>query len=122
LPSSQTLVVAVFAATLSLAPVAFTQSAFANQSGKASWYSLPGNKTACGERMNPKAMTAAHRTLPCGTKIKVTNKRTGKSVIVRVNDRGPFTKGRIVDVSKSAGQKLGMIGAGVATVSVSVVD
>jgi rare lipoprotein A len=95
---------------------------FAKQNGKGSWYSLPGNKTACGERMNPKALTAAHRTLPCGTKIKVTNKKNGKSVVVRVNDRGPFIKGRIVDVSKAAGVRIGMIGTGVATVNVTVVE
>jgi rare lipoprotein A len=117
LSSSTTLALA-----LSLATLAFAPGAQANQSGKASWYSLPGNRTACGERMNPKAMTAAHRTLPCGTKIKVTNKRTGKSVIVRVNDRGPFVRGRIVDVSKSAGQKIGLVATGVAAVTVSVLD
>jgi rare lipoprotein A len=92
------------------------------QQGKASWYSLPGNKTACGERMNPRALTAAHRLLPCGTRIKVTNRKNGKSVVVRVNDRGPFVRGRVVDVSKSAGAKLGMIGTGTASVSVSVLD
>jgi rare lipoprotein A len=99
-----------------------TGLAEAKQSGKASWYSLPGNRTACGEKMNPRAYTAAHRTLPCGTRIRVTNKRNGKSVVVRVNDRGPFVRGRVVDVSKSAGAKIGMIGSGVATVSVVVID
>jgi rare lipoprotein A len=99
-----------------------TAPAFAKQTGKASWYSLPGNRTACGEKMNPRAYTAAHRTLPCGTRIKVTNRKNGKSVVVRVNDRGPFVRGRIVDVSKSAGAKIGMLGSGVATVSVAVVD
>jgi rare lipoprotein A len=112
------------AAAMALAAAAAFAPApvFAKQTGKASWYSLPGNRTACGERMNPRAYTAAHRTLPCGTRIKVTNKRNGKSVVVRVNDRGPFVRGRVVDVSKSAGAKLGMIGTGVATVSVAVVD
>jgi rare lipoprotein A len=111
-----------FIALSALALIAATTPSFAKQNGKGSWYSLPGNKTACGERMNPKAFTAAHRTLPCGTKIKVTNRKNGKSVVVRVNDRGPFIKGRIVDVSKAAGVKIGMIGTGVATVNVTVVD
>jgi rare lipoprotein A len=110
----------IFASVLVTIP--FAAPAFATQSGKASWYSLPGNKTACGQRMNPKAMTAAHKTLPCGTRIKVTNKKNGKSVVVTVNDRGPFVRGRVVDVSKSAGQRLGMLGSGVATVSVTVID
>lgn len=82
------------------------------QCGKASWYSLPGNKTANGERMNPSAMTAAHRSLPFGTKIKVTNQRNGKAIMVRVNDRGPFVKGRVLDVSRAAANALGFVGAG----------
>jgi rare lipoprotein A len=109
--------IAVFAST---AP--FATMAGAEQSGRASWYSLPGNRTACGEKMNPRAMTAAHRTLPCGTKIKVTNKNNGRSVIVRVNDRGPFIRGRVVDVSKAAGQRIGLVATGVAPVRVTVVD
>ncbi len=66
--------------------------------------------------MNPAAMTAAHRTLPFGTKLKVTNKRNGKSVIVRINDRGPFIKGRVIDLSKAAAKKLGFIDKGVAKI------
>jgi rare lipoprotein A len=81
------------------------------QCGRASWYALT-SKTASGERMNPSAMTAAHRSLPFGTKLKVTNKRNGKSVVVRVNDRGPFIKGRVLDLSKGAAGKLGFIGSG----------
>jgi rare lipoprotein A len=82
------------------------------QCGSASWYSLPRNKTANGERMNPSAMTAAHRTLPFNTKIRVTNQRNGKSVIVRVNDRGPFIKGRVLDLSKGAAAALGFVSRG----------
>jgi rare lipoprotein A len=81
------------------------------QCGRASWYALH-SKTASGERMNPSAMTAAHRSLPFGTKVKVTNKKNGKSVFVRINDRGPFIKGRVIDVSKGAAQKLGFIKSG----------
>ena len=69
--------------------------------------------------MNPDAMTAAHRSLPFGTKVKVTNKLNGKSVTVRINDRGPFVKGRVIDVSKAAARKLGMVSRGHAPVCVS---
>jgi len=81
------------------------------QCGGASWYALH-SKTASGERMNPRALTAAHRTLPFGTKVRVTNQRNGKAVVVRINDRGPFIKGRIIDVSKAAAHALGFVGAG----------
>ena len=81
------------------------------QCGSASWYALH-SKTASGERMNPAALTAAHRTLPFGTKVKVTNQRNGKSVVVRINDRGPFAKGRVIDLSKAAASKLGFIKSG----------
>ncbi|MDQ6436212.1 septal ring lytic transglycosylase RlpA family protein [Mesorhizobium sp. LHD-90] len=85
------------------------------QCGKASWYALT-SRTASGERMNPSAMTAAHRSLPFGTKVRVTNKRTGRSVVVRINDRGPFIRGRIIDLSRGAAQKIGMISSGHASV------
>ncbi|MCB1465148.1 MAG: septal ring lytic transglycosylase RlpA family protein [Nitratireductor sp.] len=81
------------------------------QCGGASWYALH-SKTASGEMMNPNAMTAAHRSLPFGTKVRVTHKRSGRSTVVRVNDRGPFIKGRIVDLSKAAAGRLGLIQAG----------
>jgi rare lipoprotein A len=92
----------------------------AAQQGIASWYALPG-RTACGERMNAAAHTAAHRTHPCGTMLRVTNLKNGRVTMVRVNDRGPFVHRRVVDVSRAAGQSLGMIGSGVAPVSVAVV-
>ena len=88
--------------------------------GRASFYS-EGHETASGERFNPHELTAAHRTLPFGTRLQVTNVATGKSVTVRVNDRGPFVKGRVVDVSYSAAQALGMVHSGVADVKVDVV-
>jgi rare lipoprotein A len=87
----------------------------AAQCGKASWYALH-SRTASGERMNPSAMTAAHRSLPFGTKVRVTNNRNGKSVIVRINDRGPFIRGRIIDLSKAAAQRIGMVRSGHAAV------
>ena len=89
--------------------------------GIASFYS-EGNKTASGEKFNPQELTAAHPTLPFGTKLRVTNQHTGRSVTVRVNDRGPYVPGRVVDVSYSAAQALGMVGRGVAPVKLDVVQ
>jgi rare lipoprotein A len=90
-----------------------------SQSGMASYYgSESGSQTASGARFNPSAMTAAHRTLPFGTKVRVTNKNNGRSVIVTINDRGPFIRGRIIDLSTAAAGVIGMKGAGVARVSV----
>ncbi|MCB1381987.1 MAG: septal ring lytic transglycosylase RlpA family protein [Notoacmeibacter sp.] len=94
---------------LALVPAAITPAAA--QCGKASWYALT-SRTASGERMNPEAMTAAHRSLPFGTRITVVNKRNGKAVTVRVNDRGPFVKGRVLDVSRAAARQLGFISRG----------
>ena len=86
--------------------------------GEASYYGdeLAGNPTASGERFDPNKLTAAHRTLPLGTRLRVTNMRNGKSVIVRVNDRGPFTGRRVLDVSKAAARRLGMLARGTAPV------
>ena len=86
--------------------------------GMASYYWQP-QKVACGGRFNPNAMTAAHRTYKCGTKVRVTNKRNGRSVIVTINDRGPFVRGRIIDVSLAAARQLGMTKAGVVPVTVT---
>jgi len=83
----------------------------ARQCGSASWYALT-SKTASGERMNPNAMTAAHRQFRFGTRVRVTNRKNGRSVIVRINDRGPFTKGRVIDLSKAAAAKLGYLRRG----------
>ena len=89
------------------------------QQGKASYYGKAhhGKKTASGKRFNMYGMTAAHRTLPFGTKLKVTSKDTGKSVIVTVNDRGPYIHGRILDLSQGAARQLGMIQKGVGVVT-----
>jgi peptidoglycan lytic transglycosylase len=91
----------------------------ADQVGHASWYSLPSNITASGERMDPNELTAAHRSLPFGTKVLVENLNNGRSVIVRINDRGPFIGGRIIDLSKAAAETIGMLGAGTAQVRIS---
>ena len=88
--------------------------------GFASFYRT-GKQTASGEEFDARALTAAHRTLPFGTRLRVTNVATGRSVTVRVNDRGPFIPGRVVDVSHSAAEELGMVGDGVAKVKVDVV-
>ena len=91
------------------------------QTGRASWYDLEA-KTASGEAMDGEALTAAHPSLPFGSKVTVANLDNGRSVVVRINDRGPFSKGRIIDVSRAAAEQLGMIGTGVARVSVNPVD
>ncbi|MCC5652770.1 septal ring lytic transglycosylase RlpA family protein [Nostoc sp. XA013] len=83
-------------------------------------YDFAGNRTASGQRFNPESMTAAHRSLPFGTKVRVTNTRNGRSVVLRINDRGPFIRGRIIDVSTGAARVLGMMGSGVAPVRVEV--
>ena len=90
-------------------------------SGVASFYT-EGTRTASGERFDPEALTAAHPTLPFGTRLRVTDITTGRSVIVRVNDRGPHVSGRIVDVSYSAAQMLGIVRRGTANVKIQVVQ
>jgi rare lipoprotein A len=90
----------------------------AAQCGRASWYALH-SRTASGERMNPSALTAAHRTLPFGTRLKVTNSNNGRSVVVRINDRGPFIRGRMLDLSRGAASQLGFISSGHTAVCVA---
>ena len=90
--------------------------------GKASWYALDGRTTANGERMSSKKMTAAHKHLPFGTKVRVTNRRNGKSVVVRINDRGPFIAGRVIDVTPVAARKLGFRSRGHAEVTLAVMS
>ena len=92
----------------------------ADESGVASVYAYAGGKTASGETANPHSLTAAHRTLPFGTKVQVTNARNSKTVIVRINDRGPFTKGRVIDVTPIAAATLGF--SGLARVRLVVVN
>jgi rare lipoprotein A len=89
------------------------------QTGRASWYSLT-SKTASGERCNPNALTAAHRSLPFGTKVKVENLSNGRTVIVRINDRGPFVGGRVIDLTRAAAHKLGFVHTGTARVRLTV--
>ena len=94
------------------------------QVGFASYYGtrFHGARTASGERYDEKALTAAHRTLPFGTRVQVTNLANGKSVVVTITDRGPFTKGRVIDVSRRAARKLDFLRDGTTRVRLEVVD
>ncbi|MGB3542075.1 MAG: septal ring lytic transglycosylase RlpA family protein [Rubrivirga sp.] len=102
------------------APLEGTARGVVIATGQASFYGerFRGRRTANGERFNPDAMTAAHRTLPFGTRLRVTNTRNGRSVLVRVNDRGPFTRGRVLDLSRAAAREIGMIRSGTARVRI----
>jgi len=93
----------------------------ATQCGKATWYDLAG-KTASGEYASAAAMVAAHRTLPFGTRVRVDNIENGRSVVVRINDRGPTERDRVIDVSRSAAAELGLIQMGIAEVRVTTLD
>ncbi len=93
-------------------------------SGQASWYGpgFYGNRTASGEVFRPDTLTAAHRSLPFGTRVKVTNLWNGRSTVVRINDRGPFHGGRIIDLAHGAAQELGVTASGVADVKLEVLQ
>ena len=101
--------VAVALSSLAICPVQA-------ESGRAAFYS--GGRTASGERTGPNGLTAAHRTLPFGTKVRVTNHHNGKAVVVRIVDRGPYGRGRIIDLSRAAAVELDMITAGTVMVSI----
>ena len=94
------------------------------QEGKASWYGAQfhDRPTASGERFDASAMTMAHPTLPFGTRVRVTNLRNGRSVVVRVNDRGPFIGSRIADLSHGAASAIGMVRRGIASVRIEVLE
>lgn len=95
-----------------------------SESGQASFYAdkHQGRKTANGELYSQQKMTAAHKKLPFGTQVKVTNLSNGKSTVVRINDRGPFVRGRIIDLSKAAFARLAPLSAGILKVQIEVVD
>ena len=93
------------------------------ETGKASWYNVRtnhGHATASGERLDEQAPTAAHKTLPMGTIVRVTNLANGNSEVVRINDRGPFIKGRIIDVTIGTAERLGFVRTGVVPVKVEI--
>lgn len=100
-----------------------SQQLLARQRGRASWYGrrFHGRRTASGERFNASSHTAAHRSLPFGTRVRVTNLRNGRSVVVRINDRGPYSRGRIIDLSRAAAEAIGMLRTGTAPVRVEVI-
>ena len=117
------------AAPAPAAPAASTGGALTGavgetQTGLAAYYSqrLNGRRTASGERFNNGAMTTAHQTLPFGTKVKITNVKNNKSVVLRVNDRGPTQPNRIVDVTRAAAQRLGFVRSGMTEVKLEVVE
>lgn len=99
-------------------------TAVPTQEGVASWYGARsrGSRTASGERFDPEELTAAHRTLPLGSHVRVTNLDNGRAVCVRINDRGPFVRGRSVDLSRAAAERLGMVHRGTARVRIEVLD
>ncbi len=112
-------------AVLALIPPTLASKARMIQEGHASWYCIKcngGTHTSSGETLNDHAMTAAHKTLPMGTRVRVTNRQNGKSVIVRINDRGPYIKRRIIDVTKGVARKLDFVKKGVVPVIVEVLD
>ncbi|MCA0319041.1 MAG: septal ring lytic transglycosylase RlpA family protein [Proteobacteria bacterium] len=116
--NNSTRIAALSAAITAFVPAVATPASAAEAVGMASWYQLPG-RTACGGRHNPEAMTAAHRSLPCGSKVTVTNLSNGQSAVVTIVDRGPFVRGRIVDVSRGVARRIGFINRGVARVRVA---
>jgi rare lipoprotein A len=122
--SAAVLACAIFAAPAQASPEAALRAspALKAQRGTASWYGpgFHGRRTANGETFDTNAMTAAHRTLPFGSRVRVVNQRTGRSVVVRINDRGPFVKGRIIDLAKAPAKALGI--AGIASVSLEAAN
>lgn len=120
LTKSSALLALILAAATAVPANAEQTNGTPDQCGRASWYAMT-SRTASGERANPEAMVAAHRTLPFGTMVRVENLNNGREVVVRINDRGPFIRGRIIDLSRAAANELGFVRAGTAAVRVSVV-
>ena len=119
-PKLHFLLAAASGALISTADMSFAQNDKSRaQNGVASVYSTEsGSRTGSGRRLNPQGLTAAHRSLAFGTRVRVTNKRNGQSVVVTINDRGPFVRGRIIDVTPAAARALGF--SGLAPVSLDV--
>lgn len=104
--------IALTATTFGAATQVQADTASRGQAGMASWYGpgFHGKRTANGERFNTHALTAAHRTLPFGARVRVTNKTNGRSIVVRINDRGPFIGGRVIDLSNASARAIGVSG------------
>jgi rare lipoprotein A len=115
---------ALITATLMTGLMTGTDSQAAAQSGKASYYHdrFHGHRTASGAAYNKNALSAAHKTLPLGTQVLVTDTRSGRSVVVRINDRGPYARGRVIDLSRAAAREIGLVNKGVASVRLDVLD
>ena len=107
---------------LPIAPAPVAPRVVAVSQGQASWYGpgFYGNRTASGEVLRQGTLTAAHRTLPFGTKVRVTNLWNGRATVVRINDRGPFTGGRVIDLAHGAASRLGVVASGIAQVKLEV--
>ncbi|HEX2811936.1 MAG TPA: septal ring lytic transglycosylase RlpA family protein [Sphingopyxis sp.] len=105
-------------------PVAEAEQATEIDGGMASYYGdeLAGNRTASGERFDPDQLTGAHRSLPFGSMVRVTNVSNGDSVVVRINDRGPFSRGRVIDISHAAARQIGMHRSGTARVKLALLN
>lgn len=105
-------------------PAAEVEQATEIDGGMASYYGdeLAGNRTASGERFDPDELTAAHRSLPFGSMVRVTNVSNGDSVVVRINDRGPFSRGRVIDISHAAARQIGMHRSGTARVKLALLN
>ena len=101
------------------ASTVITDSSAMAETGIASVYAYSGGKTASGERANPGGLTAAHRTLKFGTQVRVTNRRNGRNVVVRINDRGPFVRGRVIDITPAAARALGFSGLASVTLDIA---
>jgi len=110
------------AGILALSPLGVTPASAQMMAGTASWYGpgFHGRPTASGERFDQNALTAAHRSLPFGTRVRVTNQANGESVIVRINDRGPFHGNRVIDLSREAAAEIGLLRAGIGRVTIEV--
>jgi rare lipoprotein A len=119
MPARWLLVLLVLVLLPPLAALAPAGAAERAQSGIAAVYSYKGSRTASGETANPTGLTAAHRTLPFGTMVRVTNRRNQHAVVVRINDRGPFGRGRVIDVTPAAARQLGF--SGLAQVDLEVI-
>ena len=111
------MIVAPFIVLLGASNAAIAAENWADESGVASTYSQKGNRTASDETFDSKALTAAHRSLPFGTMVRVTNNQNGRVVVVRINDRGPFTRGRVIDLAPAAAQELRFSGLARVTLS-----
>ena len=113
------LLIATLVGVSLVASTQFAQTAI-RKVGIASWYKM-GKVTANGERFNPNGLTAAHRYLPFGTRVRVTNLRNGRKIVVRINDRGPFIKGRIIDLAYGAARRIGLHRSGTARVRLDII-